>query len=425
MTTKQKLLVEQSEKRQALNTLLAKDELQDSDRKELEGLTKRAQEIEVEMRAAILAEPEPQLETRHMVHGLDAEQRERLELRSQASLTNFLTRYMSGKMPQGRELELQQAAKVGEGIPLELWDTPRSMGLETRADVVTGTPSTVGVNLDRIRPAVFAKSIAPMMGVEMPRVESGTFASATIDTSLTAAAKAKGAVTDSAAATFTVSTATPKRISARLSIAIEDIAAVGQANYESALRENLSLVLSDELDKQMINGTGSGANLIGIFQRLANPSAPAAGVVNWVGFAAQHAGGVDGLWSSTLKDVCIITNPETYRLAASTFMGTDGAELSAAAYAMMHTGGFYCNKRMPAKTGHIAQALLYRKGRSMLGGDMSMRTAVCPHWGQVTISDIYTGSAMGENYVTFHVLLGDVILVQSDAYEQVSYRVSV
>ena len=105
-------------------------------------------------------------------------------------------------------------------------------------------------------------------------------------------------MTDSTAATFTVSTATPKRISARLSIAIEDIAAVGQANYESALRENLSLVLSDELDKQMINGTGSGANLIGIFQRLTDPSAPAAGKINWVGYAAQHAKGVDGLWAS-------------------------------------------------------------------------------------------------------------------------------
>ena len=71
------------------------------------------------------------------------------------------------------------------------------------------------------------------------------------------------------------------------------------------------------------------------------------------------------LWSNTIKDcMCGIVNPETYQLAASTFMGTDGAELSAAAYASMHTGGFYCNKRMPAKTNHIAQALLYRKGRS-------------------------------------------------------------
>ena len=178
-----------SEKRQALNTLLSKDELSDTERGELEGLTKRAQEIEVELRAAIIAEPEAHLETREMVHGLDSEQRERLELRSQASLTNFLTRYMSGKMPQGRELELQQAAQV-DAIPLELWDTPRSMGLETRADSVTGTPSSVGVNLDRIRPAVFAKSIAPMLGIEMPRVESGTYASATINASLTAGAKA-------------------------------------------------------------------------------------------------------------------------------------------------------------------------------------------------------------------------------------------
>ena len=423
MTKKQKLEMEQSEKRQALNVLLSKDELQDSERKELEGLTKRAQEIEVEIRACIVAEPEAQLETREMVHGLDAEQRERLELRSQASLTNFLTRYMAGKMPQGRELELQQAAQV-DGIPLELWDVPRSMGLERRADSVSGAPTTVGVNLDRIRPAVFAKSIAPMLGIEMPRVESGTFASATINASLTAGAKDKGGVASATAATFTVTTATPKRVSARLSIAIEDVAAVGQANFESALRENLSLVLSDELDKQAINGNGTAPNLAGIFQRLTNPTAPAAGVTNWVGFASQHAKGVDGLWANTIKDVCVVVNPETYQLAASTFMGTDGAELSAAAYASMHTGGFYCNKRMPVKTTHIAQALLYRKGRSMMGGDMSMRTAVLPHWGQVSIDDIYSGSAQGERYVTFHVLLGDVILVQPDAYAQISYRVS-
>ena len=423
MTKKQKLEMEQSEKRQALNVLLSKDELQDSERKELEGLTKRAQEIEVEIRAAIIAEPEAHLETREMQYGMDAEQRERLELRSQASLTNFVSRYMAGKMPQGRELELQQAAQV-DNIPLELWDVPRSMGLETRADVVTGVPSSVGLNLDRIRPAVFAKSIAPMLGIEMPRVESGTYASATINASLTAGAKAKGGVAESTSATFNVTTATPKRVSARLSIAIEDIAAVGQANFESALRENLSLVLSDELDKQAINGDGQAPNLAGIFKRLTDPSAPAAGVVNWVGFASQHAKGVDGLWAATIKDCCIIVSPEVYQLAAAVFQGTDGAELSAAAYASMHTGGFYCNKRMPAKTGHVAQALLYRKGRSMLGGDMSMRTAVLPHWGQVSIDDIYSGSAQGERYVTFHVLLGDVILVQPDAYSQIAYRVS-
>ena len=79
---------------------------------------------------------------------------------------------------------------------------------------------------------------------------------------------------------------------------------------------------------------------------------------------------------------------------------------------------------MPAKANHIQQAILYRKGRSMMGGAGAMRTAVCPHWGEVSIDDIYSGSAKAERYVTMHVLLGDVILVQPDAYAQVAFRVS-
>ena len=51
-----------------------------------------------------------------------------------------------------------------------------------------------------------------------------------------------------------------------------------------------------------------------------------------------------------------------------------------------------------------------------------MRTAVCPHWGEVAIDDIYSGSIKAERYFTMHVLLGDVILVQPDAYAQVRFR---
>ena len=38
------------------------------------------------------------------------------------------------------------------------------------------------------------------------------------------------------AVAFTVQSVTPKRISGRLAIAIEDVAAVGQASFESILR---------------------------------------------------------------------------------------------------------------------------------------------------------------------------------------------
>ena len=425
MTPAQKIQLRLSQVRTRLNEIsgLEGDAFTDEIRTEAATLQREYADLETRHQAAIVAESEP--ETRDL-DGPDAEMRERLELRSRASLTNYLTAAISGRQVSGAEAELQAAAEIGNGIPLELWDTPQPAE-QRQTDAPTGAPGTVGVNLDRIRPQVFANSIAPRLGIEMPRVMSGSYASATITTSLTAASKAKGAAQDATAAAFTVSTVTPKRISARLGIRIEDVAAVGQANFESILRENLSLVLSDELDDQALNGAGgnSGADLNGIFQALTNPSNPS-DVADFDYFAAAHAGGVDGLWSNGIKDVSIVVGPMTYQLASRTFQTATNykGEMSAAAYAMGNSGGFWTNKRMPAAASNIQQAILYRKGRSMMGGAGAMRTAVCPHWNEISIDDIYTGSAKGERFFTMHVLLGDVILVQPDAYAQIAYRMA-
>ena len=349
-------------------------------------------------------------------------------MRGRASLTEYVLARIQGRLVQGPEAELQAAAGV-QGIPLELWDVPAPA--EQRA--ATDAPGTVGVNLDSIRPMVFANSIAPRLGIEMPRVASGTYASATVTGALGAGPKAKGSDAVATAAAFTVTTATPKRISARLSIQIEDIAAVGQANFESILRENLSLVLSDELDKQAINGdrlanaTGDDvAKIDGIFKRLTDPDDPT-DVASFDAFAAAHAGGIDGLWANTLKDVAIVCGPATMALAARTFQAAANfkGETSAAAYAAKETGGFWTNKRMPDAAANIQQGILYRKGRSMLGGGGgAMRTAVCPHWNDISIDDIYSGSASGTRHFTLHVLLGDVILVQPAAYAQVAFKLA-
>ena len=165
-----------------------------------------------------------------------------------------------------------------------------------------------------------------------------------------------------------------------------------------------------------------------IFQRLTDPSAAPSAIADFdaYAFAASHAGGVDGLWANTIKDVMIVVGPATYTLASRTFQTATNykGEMSAAAYAMTNTGGFWTNKRMPDAASTIQQAVLYRKGRSMLGGAGAMRTAVCPHWNEVSIDDIYSGSATGERFFTMHVLLGDVILVQPAAYAQISFKVA-
>ncbi|WP_419166410.1 hypothetical protein [Candidatus Palauibacter sp.] len=426
MTNAQKIRLRLSEVRQRLNEVagLEGDDFTDEIRGEASTLQAEFADLEARHRAAIIAEGEPEV----VDVATDAEARERIELRGKASLGRYLVAAMQGRMVDGPEAELRAAAEIDDGIPLELWDVPQPE--ETRVDVPTGAPGTVGINLDRIRPQVFAPSVLPMIGVEMPRVESGTYASATITTSLMAGSEAAGGAAEASTAGFTVTSVTPKRISARLGIRIEDIAAVGQANFEAILRENLSLILSDELDDQGLNGAAAGADLTGIFERLTDPAAPGA-VVDFDGFAAAHAGGIDGLWANTLKDVAIVCGPATMALAAKTFQSAANyrGEMSAAAYAARETGGFWTNKRMPDSdtfltVTSVQQAILYRKGRSMMGGAGAMRTAVCPHWNRVSIDDIYSGSASGERYFTMHVLLGDVILVQPDAYAQVAFKIA-
>ncbi len=420
MTESQKRLKElrerQSRERQRMAELSREENLTDETRAELDRIETGTPDLERQLRAAQAAVDQEQEGQTRTVEP-DAERRERIELRSKASLVEYLLARMQGRMVQGAEAELAKAAEISDGaIPIELWDVPP----ERRADAPTDAPGTVGVNLDPIRPMLFANSIAPRLGIDMPRVASGTYASATISKAMTAAAKAKGGAAEATAAAFTVTTATPKRVSARMSVRIEDIAAVGQANFESALRENLAAVLSDELDDQAINGDGSAPNLAGILQRLADPTDPTA-VADFDAFVAAFAGGIDGLWASTVKDVAIVAGVDTYKLAARTFRDAAGQDLgatSAADYAMQNFGGFWTNKRMPDSAGNIQQAILHRKGRT------GLRTAVCPHWGEVGIDDIYSGSAAGERHFTMHVLLGDVILVQPDAYAQSAFKLA-
>ena len=436
MTSTQKI---QRRRREVRERLLAISRIEGDDYNDTIVAEERAAQDELivldtrEATAKIAEEQEAEERAKEQKKGsaetLDAETGERIELRSKAMLTNYLVAAARGRMVDGAEAELSSAAGI-RGIPLELWDVPveQRQG-EQRA--ITPAPGTVGINLDPIRPQVFANSIAARLGIDMPRVASGTFASATITGSQSAAAKPKSpdaaAPAVATAGALTVTTATPKRISARLELTLEDIAAVGQANFEAILRQNLALVLSDELDKQAINGDGSAPNLAGMFQRLSDPDPPAAGIADFDDFVAAFGDGVDGLWSNTVRDVAIVAGVETYQLSTKTFRDAAGQDLGDKAfadYAMSMYGGWWTNKRMPVKDAHIQQAILYRKARAMMGGGGAMRTAVLAHWGEVGIDDIYSGAASGTRAFTLHVLLGDVILVQPDAYAQVAFRVS-
>lgn len=427
MTNTQKLQLEQSELRQKLNELLAidADKLTEEQREEMTKLTTRAQELEVELRAAIVAEGE-ELETRAAGVMLTPEQHERLELRGRVRLGNFFEAALRNRQVSGAEAELQQEAAV-DGIPLEVFETREVLerrareALPAEVRAITPAPGTVGINLDVIRPEVFAPSIADKLQIEMPMVPSGTYATGTITRSVSAGAVDKSEDAPQTAGAITVGTTTPHRVAGSLALTLEDIAAIGQQNFEAVLRENISLVLSDELDNQLINGDGQGNNLTGIFVRLANPDAPAAQIETWERLIAIQAGGIDGLWATMLSHISMLVNPETYRLAASKVRDGNAADQTALEH--MNRVGYpgsavWTNKRMPDKVNHIAQGIMCRKGRP------GMRTAVAAHWGSVGIDDIYSGARKGERYFTLSVLVGDVLMVQPNAYAQVAFRVS-
>ena len=415
MTPLQKIALRLSEVRSRLNKIasLEGDALTDEIRTEAASLQTEFADLEVRHRAAIVAssdDSEPR-DVDPAAVTVDAEHRARLELRSKCHASAYLVAALTGKPLQGAELELLQQVG-GDGIPLEVFE-PRA---EDRA-TITPAPGTTGINLAPVAPALFAPSLAPRLGIDMPGVESGGYGVSRIGTSVTAGAVAKGAQVPETAGALTVSTTTAHRVGASLSLAIEDIANVGISNFESSLRENISLVLSAALDDQLVNGGGDGSNISGLLKLLDDPAAPAANAETWERYAGVQASAVDGIWASQLSHVSLICNPATYIHAAATFRGTD-AELSAAAYLEARGAEFSTNARMPDAAANIAVGIIARRGRP------GLRTAACPTWGSVSIDDIFSGARRGERSFTVSILIGDVLLVQPGAYKQVGFRLA-
>ena len=133
MTTRQKITLEQSEKRQRLNEILAKETKTAEERAELETLTKRMQELEPELRAAIVAEGEE--ETRAAAQFGDGETAERRALLRRVTMADYLMAATMRMAPAGQAAELNSSLGVdvvgaggGACIPWAVL-----LGVETRA----------------------------------------------------------------------------------------------------------------------------------------------------------------------------------------------------------------------------------------------------------------------------------------------------
>ena len=392
MKASQRVALEMSEKREKLNALLGVDELSDEQRAEMGTLTERMQELEVEARAAIMAEDAPTI-TRTVVE--DGADRELRSLIDRANVGNIFEATLEHRATEGPEAELQSHYHLAaNAIPLAL--------LETRA--VTPAPSDVGQNQAAIIPGVFPMSCAAFMGIDTPTVAVGEAIYPVLATNATVGTPAENAAQAETTGSFTADVLSPSRLQASFFYSREDRARF--SGMDEALRMNLSEALADGLDKQILTGTE------GLFTgtNLANHNVTA--VTSYANYRSELGyGRVDGTFAGSVGDLKIVMGAETYGHAAGVFRSANAGDRAALEDLTSATGGVKVSAHVPAATGAHKQECVIRLG--------SRRDMVAPIWEGVTlIPDEITKAGTGQIVVTAVMLHAVKIIRTAGFYKQ-------
>ena len=394
MSPLQKLQVRQSEVREAINTLLGNDKRSEEQDAELVKLTTEGQKIEPEIRAAIIAAPDP--EEAETVETGDAESRELRQLTGRANAGAIILAVTEKRNTIGAELELQQHHKLAENqIPLDL------LRVERRAAGVTTAPTNVGTNQAEIQAPVFANGAGAFLGITRPTVAAGDAVYPVLatrpDVGGPHADSSDVPETDS---TFDADLLAPERVQA--STMYRRVDAARFPNMDSALRMALNSGLTEKLDYEVLRGvegllTGS---------KLANHNK--SGETTHAQYLSQFCfGRVDGRFAAEQGDLKVLMGAGTYGHAGSTYQ--TNPHMSALDALM---------EKIPVRVSAHIPAVASTKQNNVVR--LGMRSDyVQPMWMGVTIIvDEVTGSGKGEIEVTAVLLTNTKILRQSGFYKQ-------
>ena len=393
MTPLQRLQLRASETRQSLNSLLALDELTEEQRAEMATLTTSMQNLEVETRAAIVAEGDPTVASTDD----DSAAREMRGLLSGASVGAIFEAAMEHRNTDGRTSELQKHLHLSSN------QVPLALLMEDRA--VTPAPANVAQNQAEIIPGVFPMSCAAFIGIDMPTVGVGEAVYPVLTTNATVGTPAENAEQADTTGSFSADVLSPSRLQAAFFYSREDRARF--SGMDSALRMNLSDALSDALDNQILAGTNgllTGTNL-------ANHNVSA--VTSYAHYRSHFAyGRVDGTYAGGVGEIRSVVGSETYAHASGVFRSDNAGDRAALEDLMSVTGGVRVSAHVPAASGNKQNAVI-RLGMR--------RDMVAPIWEGVTlIPDEITKAAHGQIVVTAVMLYAVKILRAAGFYKQQS-----
>ena len=378
---------------------LGDDALTDEIRSESDKLTTEYRSVETQHRAALVAEADElkDAETRGDLDGPDAETRALQDLQGRASFGRYLQGFANQEQLSGAERELAEhrgLTTAGNVIP---WDSlmPAAPSVELRADAVTPAPGSGNpTNQAEILQRVFARGAVARLGVAMPSVGVGQASYPIIGIGQSAEFKAKDAEKDAAAGEIEPNALSPVRLQARAQFRVED--AMTTMGLESALREDLSRAISDQLDAQVV-GAGDprvrgflATNANGGLADYADPSVD----VSFANVAEQAARGVDGKFAGGEDELAWVIGVATYAKLASLIQANDSVSATERLRRMLRD--FMASANIPAVASDVQSGIIAK-----LGAADSAMNAVAPIWeGLRLVHDEVTNADKGQIQVT-------------------------
>ena len=340
----------------------------------------------------------------------DPEQRERLELRSKARVTDFIVARLRGQPVTGASLEYSQAEGCEGAIPPSLLREP-----ETRADAATLAPATHPTMPNQIQGYAYPPPIHEYVGVQVVPQAEGDAAYPVVSTALTGGMVAAGVAGDSAAAALTITKhAADRRLQTRLTLRREDLAAYSQT--EAAWKMNLVQEQAATLDAQVLTGDDSSPNLDGLQHQVTITAESTSTTFDLA--VGKVAGLVDGLYATDLKAIRLVVNPAVAAWMMKSFRSTaavGGENETLWSYLSRELGGLRASKRMPASASNVAWCIAHRMG---VAGQLGVVT----NWGGTTIEDIYSDSKSGLIHCTAVQVVQGVGLLRADAWKAISIK---
>ena len=369
MNARKLLELRQSEIRGRLTTLAETDSTPETET-EIASLSTEYRQGEGKLQAMIISSDAPELvETRDS----------RQDLFDRASVGDLVFGLLNGRSTTGAMLELQTEYGLSDN---ELHIRQLRQDVETRA--VTPAPGNVGQNAQPIIPYVFPDSMASFIGVDMPTVGVGEAVFPVLTKDLDVRTPAENAAAAETTGTFSAEVLSPSRLQAAFFYSREDRARF--SGMDSALRENLSMGLSDGLDQQILAGTNGLLN----GTVLANHNVTTVTTFDLY-MAGLAYGRVDGRYASTAAAIRLVMGAHSYGHAGRVYRNTS-VDRTALDRLMDITSGVRVSAHVPA-AGSNRQNVLIRLGNN--------RDMVAPVWENIAlIPDEITLAANGQIKLT-------------------------